>query len=87
MVLQVPEGTYVLEVYKVGYRCNDAYTTYLDLGKPSQLSKQQVEQIKRQNDGSPIFNKMISIKPGTSFLKELEIRENDVFFYNLIKLL
>ena len=85
-ITNVPEGTYSLEVYKVGYRCNDAYSTYLSLGKPAQLTKPQVEQIKKQNDGSPISNEIITVKTGTPFSKELEIRENDVFFLNLIKI-
>jgi xylan 1,4-beta-xylosidase len=82
----IPEGKYALEVYKVGYRSNDAFSTYLSMGKPSQLTKQQVEQIKRQNDGSPFSKEVITVKSGTPFVQELEIRENDVFFLNLIKL-
>jgi xylan 1,4-beta-xylosidase len=82
----VPEGTYSLEVYKVGYRCNDAYSTYLSIGKPAQLTKLQVEQIKKQNDGSPISKEILKVKAGTPFSKELDLRENDVYFLNLIKL-
>jgi len=82
----VPQGTYSLEVYKVGYRSNDAYSTYLSLGKPSQLTKIQVEQIKKQNDGSPVSKEIITIKAGIPFSRELEMRENDVYFVNLIKL-
>ena len=85
-ISKVPEGTYSLEVYKIGYKCNDAYSTYLAMGKPAQLSKVQVEQIKEQNDGSPISKEIITVKAGTPFSKELDIRENDVFFLNLIKL-
>ena len=85
-ISNVPAGNYALEVYKVGYRSNDAYTTYLDMGKPHQLSKQQVEQIKNQNDGSPILKEIISVKEGVPFSKELDLRENDVFFLNLVKL-
>ncbi|HAH25753.1 MAG TPA: glycoside hydrolase [Prolixibacteraceae bacterium] len=82
----IPEGNYALEVYQIGYRCNDAFSTYLAMGKPSQLTKTQVEQIKRQNDGSPVAKEIIAIKPGAPFTKELDIRENDVFFINLIRL-
>jgi xylan 1,4-beta-xylosidase len=85
-VNNVPQGTYALEVYKVGYRCNDAFSSYLSLGKPSQLTKIQVEQIKSQNDGKPISKEIISIKAGIPFVKEMDIRENDVYFMNLIKL-
>lgn len=85
-IANVPDGNYALEMYKVGYRDNDAYSTYLSIGKPSQLSKQQVEQIKRQNDGSPFSKEIITIKDGHAFSKALDLRENDVFFLNMIKL-
>ena len=85
-IAQVPEGKYTLEVYKVGYRSNDAYSTYLSMGKPAQLSKQQVDQIKRLNDGSPVSKEIITVKNGIPFSKELDLRENDVYFLNLIKL-
>ncbi|MDP4271097.1 MAG: glycoside hydrolase [Bacteroidota bacterium] len=83
---KIPQGHYALEVYKIGYRCNDAFSSYLDLGKPSQLNKIQVEQIKKQNDGSPFIREMVNIQSGKPFVKELDIRENDVVFLNLIKL-
>jgi xylan 1,4-beta-xylosidase len=82
----VPEGNYSLEVYKVGYRCNDAYTSYFDLGRPNQLTKLQVEQIKNINNGTPISAEIVKVKQGVPFMKELNIRENDVYFLNLIKL-
>lgn len=85
-ISKIPDGCYSLEVYKIGYRCNDAFSSYLDLGKPSQLSKIQVEQIKKQNDGSPVIKEIINVKSGMPFSKELDIRENDVFFMNLVKL-
>lgn len=85
-ISDVPEGNYALYVYKIGYHCNDAYSTYLAMGSPSQLTKTQVEQIKKLNDGSPVSKEIVSIKAGTPFSKELDIRENDVFFLNLVRL-
>jgi len=84
-ISHVPAGTYTLEVYKVGYRVNDAYTQYVDMGKPKQLNRQQVEELKNHNNGSPIVAETIEVKNGTPFLKELDIRENDVFLLNLVK--
>ncbi len=83
---KIPKGIYSLEVYKVGYRCNDAYTTYFDMGRPAQLSKVQVDQIKKQNDGSPISVEIIKVKQDQSFTKELDLRENDVYLLNFVKL-
>ncbi len=81
----MPKGTYKLEIYKVGYHVNDPYSTYLAMKAPKQLTKQQVEQIKKLNDGSVLSTEVINIKTNTGFVKELELRENDVYFLNLIK--
>jgi len=82
----IPQGKYSLEVYKIGYRSNDAYTTYFDMGMPSQLNRHQVEQIKKQNNGDPVSTDVVTIEAGKPFAKELDIRENDVLFLNLVKL-
>lgn len=82
----VPAGKYTLEVYRVGYRCNDAYSTYLSMGRPSQLTRQEVNRIKKQNDGSPLSRETVTIRSGIPFVKELPLRENDVYLLNLVKL-
>ena len=76
----------VLEFYKVGCRCNDAYTSYIDLGRPDQLTKEKVEQIKKLNNGATVSSEIIKVKADSTFSKELDTSENDVFFLNLIKL-
>lgn len=84
-ISEIPTGLYKVEIYQVGYRVNDPYTTYLDMGRPKQLTKAQVEQIKKLNDGSAISSEKIKIKKGMPFQKELEIRENDVFLVKIQK--
>ena len=81
----IPAGAYTLSIYKVGYRVNDLYTTYYDMGRPAQLTKEQVQKIKELNDGSAISSEKIKVKKGTPFIKELEIRENDVFLMTISK--
>ncbi len=81
----IPQGTYKLEVYKVGYNVNDAYSTYLSLNKPNQLTIKQVEQIKQKNNGSPIATETIKIGSNKRLVRKLSINENDVFMLNLIK--
>ena len=73
-IADLPEGNYALEIYKTGYRCNDAYTTYYDLGRPDQLTKQQVEQIKKMNNGSPVSSEIINVKSGKAFTKDLDLK-------------
>ncbi len=79
------KGKYQLEIYKVGYKVNDAYADYLALKRPAQLTKAQVEQIKKQNDGSPFMVEDVKIKNKQTFVKELDMRENDVYLLKIIK--
>ena len=81
----MPAGTYNLDIYKVGYRVNDAYTTYFDMGRPNQLTKEQVQKIKEINNGSAISSEKIKVKNKSTFTRELEIRENDVFLITITK--
>jgi xylan 1,4-beta-xylosidase len=84
-ISEIPAGTYRVDIYKVGYRVNDPYTTYFDMGRPAQLTKEQVQEIKKLNNGSVISSEKIKVKTGVPFIKELEIRENDVFLITMTK--
>jgi xylan 1,4-beta-xylosidase len=75
----VPKGNYKLNIYKIGYKSNDAYTNYFLMGKPKQLTKQQVETLKQQSNGLPVSSENIIINKSQSFKKEIAINENDVF--------
>jgi xylan 1,4-beta-xylosidase len=79
------KGNYTLEIYKVGYKTNDAYADYLAMGKPSQLTKQQVETIKRKNDGALSTSEKVTIDAKGTFKKDIKINENDVFLLNLVR--
>ena len=81
----IQKGKYLLEIYKVGYKVNDAYADYLAMNKPSQLTREQVNSIKEKNNGAPISTEKITIDGKGIFSKEFKINENDVFFLNLIK--
>ena len=79
------KGKYVLEVYKVGYKVNDVYAYYLALNKPNQLTREQVNAMKKKNNGDPIATEKITIDAKGTFSREFKINENDVVFLNLVK--
>jgi len=72
-------GRYELSVYRVGYRVNDPYADYFDMGRPSQLTRDQVAQIKKHNDGAPVLTETIDIHAGETLSRTYEMRENDVY--------
>jgi len=85
-IASIPKGKYRLELYKVGYKANDAYATYMALGKPSQLTKKQLTEIKSKNDGKPFMMETVTIKSDGNFFREIDLRENDVIMVNLVKI-
>ncbi len=80
------EGSYALEISRIGYGYNDPYTLYCGLDKPSQLSKRQVEFLKNSSSGTPESTQLIHIKSDGKFQQKVSIRENDVFLINLRKI-
>jgi len=81
----IPSGKYKLEIYKVGYKVNDAYTTYFSMKRPNQLTIQQVNEIKSKNDGSPISSEAVKIDKKGNFIKDIILNENDVILLNFIR--
>jgi xylan 1,4-beta-xylosidase len=79
----LPKGKYTVETYKVGYRVNDAYATYRDLGSPAQLTKAQVAEIKSKNSGAPVEVRTVKIGTDGVFKQEFSLRENDVVLVTL----
>jgi xylan 1,4-beta-xylosidase len=80
------KGKYNLEIYKVGYKVNDAYTEYLGMNKPSQLTVQQVKTLKEKNNGLPIAIEKVTIDSKGMYSKEFNINENDVLLLNFVKI-
>lgn len=85
VVKNLPEGSYVLELYKVGYRVNDPYSAYLEMGEPANLSKAQTETLKKLGDGTPISTEIVSVGNDGIFKRLLPLRENDIYLINLVK--
>lgn len=79
-------GIYKVEVYKTGYRSNDAFTAYHDMKQPSQLTKDQVAAIKFSASGKPFVTLTVKVSSSGELKKTLPMRENDVYFINLKKI-
>jgi xylan 1,4-beta-xylosidase len=72
-----------MEIYKVGYRVNDAYATYRDLGAPAQLTKAQVAEIKSKNSGASSETKSVKVGRDGKFEQQFDLRENDAVLITL----
>jgi len=71
-------GTYGLQMFRIGYKVNDAYSDYLAMGAPAQLTRQQVNTLKQKDSGAEILKDIVQVKDGT-FSCTLPLRTNDVY--------
>lgn len=75
-------GVYELLVYKTGYRQNDVFTFYRDLGLPGQLTSQEVETLRSFTSDDPIERKIVKIENNKINLN-YNLRENDIILIKL----
>lgn len=84
-VLGLQKGTYILEIYKVGYKENDVYTEFLGMNKPNQLTLQQVNTLKKHNNGAPLITEKVTVDSNGIYSKDFNLNENDVLLLNFVK--
>ena len=82
---QLPAGRYHVSTYATGYEHNDAYTAYLHMGAPNQLTPPQVKALDETASGAPVEQSVVD-HPGGSFVREIPLRENDVFLVVLTRI-
>jgi xylan 1,4-beta-xylosidase len=82
-VAGLAEGAYTLHVAQTGYRRNDAYTAYIAMGSPAQLTQAQVARLKSEARGSALERREIPVGDDGVFTTRLPMRENDVYLIEL----
>ncbi|MES2277514.1 MAG: glycoside hydrolase [Bacteroidota bacterium] len=78
-------GKYKMQVYRVGYRQNDAYATYMAMGSPPQLTREQVAKIKQHNNGAPIASTIINVS-AKGVIETFAMHQNGVILVDLQKI-
>jgi xylan 1,4-beta-xylosidase len=74
----VPAGKYLLQLWCLGYHHNDAYTTYLEMGSPAQLTRAQEKSLRDSAAGQPERVREITVKPDGIFREAFPLDENGV---------
>jgi len=78
-VSNLPPGKYTLQIFGIGYRRNDVYADFMDMGSPANPTREQVAQLAANNSGAPLISETVKIDAGQNFTRQLEMRENDVY--------
>jgi xylan 1,4-beta-xylosidase len=80
-----PKSVYHLNVYRTGYRANDAYSAYIEMGSPKSLTEQQVSQLNRLTQDLPEIDK--DLRSGSTGTLEftLPMNSNDIVLIKLTR--
>jgi xylan 1,4-beta-xylosidase len=79
-------GSYRLRVCRTGYRSNDEYSAYIDMGEPKELSPAQLEQLKNLTRDLPETDRVVEIGKNGSSEISVPMHSNDVVLVRLEKL-
>ncbi len=77
------KGAYTMEISQVGYKRNDAYTAFIGMGSPKQLTRPQVSTLKSIANGKATEQKKLTVGADGKLSMKLPLRENDVYLLNL----
>jgi len=72
-------GEYELTLSRIGYRSNDVYADFMQIGSPTWLSQQQVKDLTSKNSGAPVLQKRVTVAAGAALDHTIEMHENDVW--------
>jgi xylan 1,4-beta-xylosidase len=77
-------GTYTMQVYRTGFKANDAHTAYIEMGKPKTLTGEQVAQLQAQTVDKPETRK-VKVAPNGTASVQVPMRVNDVVLVKIAK--
>lgn len=76
-------GKYLREVYRTGYKLNDCYTAYYEMGSPAVLTPAQTKALKALANGDAAGRDVVEVEADGKYQEDFVVRENDVFFVKL----
>lgn len=78
-----PNATYRLRVYRTGYRANDAYSAYLEMGSPKKLSAAQIAHLNDLTRDLPETDKAVNSGHTGTIEITVPMRSNDIVLVKL----
>ena len=76
-------GRYRLRIHRTGYRHNDAYSAYIEMGLPDRLTDAQLAALQRQTTDTPQVDETVTIGPDGRLSRDLPLSTNDVALVTL----
>ncbi len=76
-------GKYQLQVHRTGYQANDAYSAYLEMGRPKDLTAKQLAKLNKLTRDLPETDRVIKVGAEGLFDIELPLNSNDILLVTL----
>jgi xylan 1,4-beta-xylosidase len=80
-----PNAAYHLEVHRTGYHANDAYTGYIEMGSPKQLTQQQSATLNNLTRDIPETDKVVKSGKDGAIEVTLPMNSNDIVLVKLVR--
>ena len=77
---------YLVAVHRVGYKSNDAYSAFLEMGSPKDLSAEQVAKLNRLTEDVPERVEAVAVGSDGDLKVTLPMKSNDVVLVTLQRL-
>ena len=79
-----PRAAYLLKVYRTGFHSNDAYTAYLEMGRPNTLTPAQINQLNGLTRDLPERDQKVRTDNQGSLDLTLPMNSNDIVLVKLL---
>jgi xylan 1,4-beta-xylosidase len=78
-------AAYHLEVYRTGFRANDAYTAYVEMGSPKELTTAQIAHLNELTRDLPETDKVARSGPDGTIEFSIPMSSNDIVLVKLLR--
>jgi xylan 1,4-beta-xylosidase len=79
----VPNTAYRLEVHRSGYHANDAYSAYIEMGSPQELTSAQIARLNTLTRDLPETDKVMRSGPDGTVELTVPMNSNDIVLVEL----
>jgi xylan 1,4-beta-xylosidase len=76
-------GKYRLRIYRTGYKANDPYTTYMEWGRPDDLTADQIGQLQKQTADTPELDTLVKVGAAGTIARRIKFRTNDTLLVKM----
>ena len=79
----VPNAAYRLEIHRTGFRSNDAYSAYIEIGSPKELSTAQIAHLSDLTRDLPESDMVLNSSPAGTAELTVPMNSNDIVLVTL----